>query len=40
MQGETITVDELLKAVIIGNANDASMVLAEEIGGDENDLSA
>lgn len=35
MQGETISVDELLKAVIIGNANDASIVLAEHIGGTE-----
>ena len=33
--GESITVDELLKAVIIGNANDASVVIAEEIGRDE-----
>ncbi len=33
--GESITVDELLKAVIIGNANDASVVIAEEIGHDE-----
>ncbi len=32
MQGEKITVDELLKAVIIGNANDACIVLAEHIG--------
>ncbi len=31
MPGEEITVDELLKAVIIGNANDASVVLAERI---------
>ncbi|MDE6599141.1 MAG: D-alanyl-D-alanine carboxypeptidase [Oscillospiraceae bacterium] len=31
MSGEEITVDELLKAVIIGNANDASVVLAEKI---------
>lgn len=38
MQGESITVDELLKSVIIGNANDAAMVLAEEIGGDENEF--
>lgn len=34
MPGEEITVDELLKGVIIGNANDASVVLAEKIGGD------
>lgn len=31
MPGEEITVDELLKAVIIGNANDAAVVLAEKI---------
>ncbi len=35
MQGESISVEELLKAVIIGNANDASVVLAEHIGGSE-----
>ena len=35
MPGEEITVDELLKAVIIGNANDASVVLAEKIAGSE-----
>ena len=35
MPGEEITVDELLKAVIIGNANDASVVLAEKISGTE-----
>lgn len=35
MPGEEITVDELLKAVIIGNANDASVVLAERIAGSE-----
>lgn len=38
MQGEDITVDELLKAVIIGNANDASIVLAEHIGGSEEEF--
>lgn len=32
-QGEKITVEELLKAVIIGNANDAAIVLSEAIGG-------
>lgn len=31
MPGEEISVDELLKAVIIGNANDAAVVLAEHI---------
>lgn len=35
MPGETITVDELFKAVIIGNANDAAAVLAENIAGSE-----
>ncbi|MCH5193475.1 MAG: D-alanyl-D-alanine carboxypeptidase [Oscillospiraceae bacterium] len=35
MPGEEITVDELLKGVIIGNANDASVVLAEKIAGSE-----
>lgn len=34
MPGEEITLDELLKGVIIGNANDASVVLAEKVGGD------
>lgn len=35
MPGEEITVDELFKGVIIGNANDASVVLAEKVGGSE-----
>ncbi|MCH5348554.1 MAG: D-alanyl-D-alanine carboxypeptidase [Oscillospiraceae bacterium] len=35
MPGEEITVDELLKGVIIGNANDASVVLAEKVSGSE-----
>lgn len=35
MPGEEITVDELIKAVIIGNANDAAVVLAEKISGTE-----
>lgn len=35
MSNEEITVDELLKAVIIGNANDASTVLAEAISDSE-----
>lgn len=38
MSGESITVEELLKAIIIGNANDASMVIAEEIGGNEEEF--
>ena len=32
--GDKISVDELLKAVIIGNANDAMTVLAEAVSGD------
>lgn len=32
-QGEKISVEELLKGVIIGNANDAAIVLSEAIGG-------
>lgn len=35
MPGEEITVDELFKGVIIGNANDASVVLAEKVSGSE-----
>lgn len=35
MPGEEITVEELIKAVIIGNANDAVVVLAEKISGTE-----
>ena len=31
--GETMTVSDLLKAVIIGNANDAAAVLAEGVSG-------
>ncbi len=38
MPGEEITVDELLKAVIIGNANDAAVVLAEKISGTEDEF--
>ncbi len=38
--GEQITVDELLKAITIGNANDASVALAEAIGGTESDFVA
>ena len=33
--GETFTVDEMLKACAIASANDASMALAEHIGGNE-----
>lgn len=33
MPGEEITLDELFKAVIIGNANDAAAVLAEKVSG-------
>lgn len=35
MPEEEITVDELFKGVIIGNANDASVVLAEKVSGSE-----
>lgn len=35
MPGEEITVEELIKALIIGNANDAAVVLAEKISGTE-----
>lgn len=38
MTGESISVEELLKAVIIGNANDAAMVLAENIAEDEHEF--
>ncbi|MDE5858777.1 MAG: D-alanyl-D-alanine carboxypeptidase, partial [Oscillospiraceae bacterium] len=36
---EEITVSELLKGVIIGNANDASAVLAEKAGGSEENFA-
>lgn len=39
MPGEEITAEELFKAVIIGNANDASVVLAEKIGGSEENFA-
>ncbi|MGN0637794.1 MAG: D-alanyl-D-alanine carboxypeptidase family protein [Huintestinicola sp.] len=35
MPGERSTMSELLKGVIIGNANDAACVIAEKIGGSE-----
>ena len=35
MPGEEISVDELIKSVTVGNANDAAVVLAEAIGGSE-----
>lgn len=35
MPGDKITVDELLKGIIIGNANDAACALAEGISGSE-----
>lgn len=38
MPGEEITVDELFKGVIIGNANDASVVLAEDVAGSEEEF--
>lgn len=37
-KGEEITVDDLLKAVIVGNANDAAAVLAAYIGKTEKDF--
>lgn len=40
MPGEEITVDELLKGVIIGNANDASVVIAEKIAGSEEEFAS
>lgn len=35
MPGEKMTLEELLKGVIIGNANDAACVIAEKLGGTE-----
>lgn len=35
MPNEEITVDELVKAITVGNANDACVVLAEGVGGSE-----
>lgn len=35
MPGESITVEELLKGIIIGNANDASVAIAEAVSGSE-----
>ncbi len=32
-EGETMTVDELLKAAVVGSANDASVALAEHVAG-------
>ena len=40
MPNEEITVDELIKAITVGNANDASVVLAEAIGGTEEKFTA
>lgn len=36
--GESISVDELLQAITIGNANDACTALAEKIGGSEEEF--
>ncbi|MFR1476829.1 MAG: hypothetical protein ACLSB9_14500 [Hydrogeniiclostridium mannosilyticum] len=33
--GETMTVDELLKATVIASANDAAVALAEHVAGSE-----
>ncbi|MGN0691488.1 MAG: D-alanyl-D-alanine carboxypeptidase family protein, partial [Oscillospiraceae bacterium] len=38
MPGDEISVDELLKGIIIGNANDAACALAEGISGTEEDF--
>ena len=38
--GEVITVDELMRSIAIGNANDACVALAERIAGSEEDLVA
>ena len=38
--GETMTVDDLLKAVAVGSANDATVALAEEIAGSEENFVA
>lgn len=35
MPGEKMSLEDLLKAVIIGNANDAACVIAEKVGGSE-----
>lgn len=35
MPGESISVEELLKGIIIGNANDASVAIAEAVSGSE-----
>lgn len=37
-EGETMTVKELLKAIAIGSANDASMAMAEKIAGSEEEF--
>lgn len=36
--GEKIKIDELIKGIVIGNANDACVVLAEQIAGTEEDF--
>ncbi len=38
--GEKITIEELIKAITIGNANDASVVLAEAVSNNENTFVA
>ena len=40
MPGEEISVDELIKSVTVGNANDAAVVLAEAVGKTEEDFVA
>lgn len=39
MVGERMTADELLRAVCIGNANDAACVIAEKLGGSEEEFT-
>ncbi len=38
--GEEITIDELVKAITIGNANDASVAIAEAVSGNAEDFTA
>lgn len=40
MPGEKMTLGDLLKGVIIGNANDAACVIAEKLGGSEEKFTA
>ncbi|MCC8131845.1 MAG: D-alanyl-D-alanine carboxypeptidase [Ruminococcus sp.] len=38
--GEEITIDELVKAITIGNANDAAVAIAEAVSGNTDDFTA